>query len=496
MPTSTPLRRLIGDDVGPLLNIVTTSMPGLGVALLDPSGDVVSWSGAWPGATRRSLDLAPRGEPVGTLAWVGEAPEPLMEALAMSLSALLRERMEKQDLARETLERYREINLLYRASETIGACLDVNTVPRLVLAESERVIPSDQAAVLIGDAVTGDRALLESASRLVEAVLDTGRPDITSDERQAALGVPIRAGENLLGVVVLGRTVGHTNGSRPFTAGDEKLLLGLASQAGVALERASLHQQETHRQRMEQELAVAHRIQLSLLPMRPPVIPGWGFAATYQAAREVGGDFYDFLDHGPDSRRLGVVIADVTGKGVPAALMMAYSRAVVRAESMAGRSPIEVLSNTNRLLLQERQTRLFLSACYAEIDLDDGRLTYANAGHDAPLWISAAGDESVELEDHGAILGAFHDIDLQSRSIQLGAGDVVVFYTDGVTEARDGNGRLFGDERLAESALGAVAVGGDAKAVLDSVTTAVEAFTAGAEQADDLTIVVVQREGN
>jgi serine phosphatase RsbU (regulator of sigma subunit) len=496
-----PLRRLIGQDIGPLLEGVTAAMPGLGVALIDEDGDVVTWSGAWPGQLRRSFDLTPRDKTVGTLAWVGEAPEPLIEGLAASLSALLRERLDKHDLARETLDRYREINLLYRASETIGASLDATELPRLLLAETERVIVSDAAAVLIGNDVVGDSSILVSAATLVAAVTATGRPDIASDEQHSALCVPLRAGENVLGVMVLGRTVAHAKGSaalrplRPFTAGDEKLLLGLASQAGLALERARLHQQETHRQRLEQELAVAHRIQLSLLPSHPPVIPGWTFAATYQAAREVGGDFYDFLDHVADRRSVGLVIADVTGKGVPAALMMAYSRAVVRAESMAGRSPTEVLTNTNRLLLQERQTRLFLSACYAELDLDDGRLTYANAGHDAPLWISASGDQSIELEDHGTILGAFQDIGLETREIALGAGDTVVFYTDGVTEARDGAGRLFGDERLSAAAVGAVSAGGDAEAVLRSIVGAVESFTVGAEQADDLTIVVVQREG-
>ncbi len=157
--------------------------------------------------------------------------------------------------------------------------------------------------------------------------------------------------------------------------------------------------------------------------------------------------------------RLGFAIADVTGKGVPAALMMAYSRAVLRAESMAGRSPVEVLANTNRLMMQERQTRLFLSALYAEIDLGSGKLTFASAGHDAPLWISADGTEAVELEAPGVILGAFRNMGLEERSVALGPGDTVILYTDGITEARNHERELFGEERFKAAARAAAGNG-------------------------------------
>jgi serine phosphatase RsbU (regulator of sigma subunit) len=406
-----------------------------------------------------------------------------------------------KDLARETLERYREINLLYRASETIGACLNTAVVPRLVLEEAERVISAPVAAVILGaDGVPAESRgaseeiseLLTGATELVDRVLSNGRPDIEMlDGRQpsetglqSALGVPIRAGEVVLGVVLLGRK----SNDPPFTASDEKLLLGLASQAGVALERARMHEQETRRQRLDEELAVARRIQLSLLPAHLPRVDGWSFAVAYSAARQVGGDFYDFMEHALAEQRLGFVIADVAGKGVPAALMMAYCRALLRAESMAGRPPAQLLEQTNRLILSDRQTRPFVTAFYVEFDLDSGRLSYANAGHDAPLLITANG-QCRQLDAPGVILGAFDDIVVEQHEVLLGHGDVVVFYTDGVTEARDPAGRFFGDERLLAAATSA---GGSAQAVLDSVAGAVREFTAGAEQADDVTIVVVQ----
>jgi serine phosphatase RsbU (regulator of sigma subunit) len=506
------LRRLLAADVGQLLDDTTAAFPNLKVAIVDVDGNVLHASGGLSGesvsSASRRLDLAPRGERLGSLVAVGDTPEPVLNGLRRSISLLLGELLDKQDLARETLERYRELNLLYRVSETIGACLNAAEVPRLLLAETERVIPASIAAVLLGEPASGaawqvaetkgsaqELALLRSATaELIEKVSETGHPDIATwpaidaESPQSALCVPVRASEAVLGTMVLGRT----SRERPFTAGDEKLLLGLAGQAGIALERAKLVELETRRQRLEEELAVAHRIQLTLLPSRTPVIPGWSFAATYEPARQVGGDFYDFLDHALGARRVGLVIADVTGKGVPAALMMAYSRAVVRAESMAGHPPPDVLARANRVIMQERQSRLFLSCFYAELDLDSGLLTYANAGHDAPLWIVAADGTCRELEGSGVILGAFGDVKLEAREVRLAAGDSVVFYTDGVTEARDPEGQLFGEERLAAAVTGKQ---GGADRLLESVVGAVGDFTAGADQADDLTIVVVQRDG-
>ncbi len=389
-----------------------------------------------------------------------------------------------RELARETLERYRELNVLYRATESIGATLDADEVPRLLIAEAQRVIPSDSAVVLLGDVAPRDE--WASAVDLIESVKANGRPDYTD----TALCVPVHAGEKVHGVVVLARSTE----AKSFTASDAKLLLGLSGQAGVALERARLHESEGRRLQLEQELAVARRIQLTLLPSAPPVVPGWDFAATYQAAREVGGDFYDFMDHSLADGRLGIVIADVTGKGVPAALMMAYSRAVLRAQSMSGAAPVDVLNNSNRLFLQERQSPLFLSAFVAQIELASGTLTYASAGHDSPLLVRRSGALR-ELDAPGVVLGAFHDTGLESRTATLGPGDTVIMFTDGVTEARDAERHLFGDERLQRAAAQAVAAGGSAESVLGSVLEAVSSFTAGADQADDLTMVVVQREG-
>lgn len=242
---------------------------------------------------------------------------------------------------------------------------------------------------------------------------------------------------------------------------------------------------------LEEELRIARQIQLSLLPACP-VAAGYSFDAKYLPAREVSGDFYDFLYHGLAEGRLELVIGDVTGKGIPAALMMAHSRAVMRAEALRAGSPAELLVQTNRILTEDHLARLFLSALYARLDIASGRVTYANAGHDHPLLIRSGGGEVSELDAPGVILGAFRRIVLDDCLVELAPGDTLVFYTDGVTEARNAAGELFGDERLVEAARRG-ARGGEAAIVSRNILDAVTAFTAGAPQTDDLTLVVVQR---
>lgn len=239
------------------------------------------------------------------------------------------------------------------------------------------------------------------------------------------------------------------------------------------------------------ELAIARRIQLSLLPACPRA-PGWTFDARYLPAREVSGDFYDFLYHAVGEGRLELVIGDVTGKGIPAALMMAHSRAVLRAEARHSGGPAEVLMRTNSVLTEDHLASLFLSALYARVEVATGLITYANAGHDRPLLIRHRGAGHTELDAPGVILGAFRSIELADCVVQLNEGDTLVFFTDGVTEARNGDGQLFGDERLAAAAQ-AGAMRGDAGTVLTTILDAVVQFIGGTAAADDLTLVVMQR---
>jgi serine phosphatase RsbU (regulator of sigma subunit) len=252
-----------------------------------------------------------------------------------------------------------------------------------------------------------------------------------------------------------------------------------------------LMEEEVKRQRLEEELAIGRQIQLSLLPESCPRIPGWEITAAYRAARQVGGDLYDFIPAPDNPHILNIVIADVTGKGVPAALFMAFGRTVIRSESRNGRGPAATLRRTNQFIVQDIRSRLFLSAFYASLNTQNGRLRYANGGHDLPLWWRAATGEVQPLVAPGFLLGAFADIEPQEQVINLAPGDCLVFYTDGVTEARNADDELFAEEQLMQVV--AAYASGEAERLLQAIVTAVESFTGATPQSDDYTIVVVKR---
>jgi len=275
---------------------------------------------------------------------------------------------------------------------------------------------------------------------------------------------------------------------------DESDLRGLqlmANQAAMAIEKARLHQEEIKAQALEKELSLGREIQLGLLPSEPPEIPGWEVAAFYQAAREVGGDFYDFLEPPENGGWLGLVIGDVTGKGVPAALQMARSGVMIRSMALQTDSPASTLSRVNDLMMHYGHPDLFLTALYAKLDPASGRLTYANAGHCRPLWYRAEREEFVELGARGIIMGAFDRIQLEEETVELGPGDLLVIYTDGVTEAMNGAHQLFGGSRLRA----AVAAGcpGSAEQVIESIVKAVNAHANGIPQSDDMAILALRR---
>ncbi len=252
-----------------------------------------------------------------------------------------------------------------------------------------------------------------------------------------------------------------------------------------------LMQEEVRRQRMEEELAIGHRIQLSLLPRGCPQVPGYSFAAGYRAAHEVGGDLYDFIVQPDDRAKVHLVIGDVTGKGVPAALYMAVSRTLLHTYALDGYGPGEALRRVNDFIREDAASPLLLSAFYAILDAGSGRLTYANAGHNPPLRLRAATGELELLESRGLLLGAFNSFVADERSCTLDPGDFIVFFTDGITEARNAAGAFMDDEGL--EAIVRSRPWSSAEAVVTAITDAVDAFAGGAAQADDYTVVVLQR---
>jgi sigma-B regulation protein RsbU (phosphoserine phosphatase) len=257
-----------------------------------------------------------------------------------------------------------------------------------------------------------------------------------------------------------------------------------------------LHVQR-EKQRLDDELRIAREIQKSLLPTGPPIMAGLDVADLCEPAREVGGDYYDFFTVGPG--QLGVLIADVSGKGTSAALYMAELKGIMLALSHAEPSPRRLLIDVNRRLAGQLDTRSFITMTYLVIDLPRRTLTVARAGH-TPLLVVSGGRSEVVTPD-GMVLGlripgaeARFEALLEERTRELAPGDTIVLYTDGITEAMDAGGELFGEAALARVL--ASQHGLDAAGIRERVLREVKAFVGDAEPHDDMTMVVLKVTGS
>jgi serine phosphatase RsbU (regulator of sigma subunit) len=244
------------------------------------------------------------------------------------------------------------------------------------------------------------------------------------------------------------------------------------------------------KERLERELELARQLQQSMLPRRFPAIPGYSIAAQSRPARQVGGDFYDVIAVSP--RRAVVVMADVSDKGMPAALYMALTRSLIRAEAKRSKSPREMLLRTHRLLTEISQSSMFFTAFCGVLDPLTGVMTFARAGHDRPLLYNPETRKGRWVDARGMMLGPLPDVFLEESQIRIEPGEALVLYTDGVTDANDPSGDFFGEDRLRRFVEGATDHA--AQALCDGILASVEGFQAGATQFDDIAVLVVSRE--
>lgn len=242
------------------------------------------------------------------------------------------------------------------------------------------------------------------------------------------------------------------------------------------------------KERIAKELEIAHGIQQSFLPESPPEIPGIDIAGMNLPAREVGGDFFDYIPVG--GGRWGIVIADVSGKGVPAALFMGLSRTLVRANAMAQLSVSETLVRANELITENDRSSMFVTVFYGVLDPGHRTLTYVSAGHNAPLMIRQGADDTILLKAAGVALGVMPEIELEEREIVLDSGDILVLYTDGVTEAINQREEEFGVARL--TTLAGQYRSRTAAEIIGLIRDEVIRFSEGQPQFDDITLIVMK----
>jgi predicted ester cyclase len=257
---------------------------------------------------------------------------------------------------------------------------------------------------------------------------------------------------------------------------------------GLKLRGQRLEQEIRERERVEQELRVARSIQQASLPKDVPEVEGWEISPQYRPAREVGGDFYDFLEL--KDGRLGLVVGDATGKGVPAALVMASARSMLRAlaQALGSSSPGEVLGRVNDSLVTDIPPNMFVTCFYAILDPESGHLVYANAGHDMP-YLRRDGDAE-ELRARGMPLGLMPGMSYEEKETVLDAGEAVFFYSDGLVEAHDPKGEMFGFPRLRTL----VAEHGEERSLGEFLLEQLYSFVGeGWEQEDDITLLTLER---
>jgi len=241
------------------------------------------------------------------------------------------------------------------------------------------------------------------------------------------------------------------------------------------------------KERLERELELARQLQRSMLPQRFPDLPGFAIAALSRPAREVGGDLYDVIADQSDHAIF--LIADVSDKGMPAALYMALTRSLIRAEAKRCRSPREVLLRTHELLLEISHTSMFFTAFCGILDLRTRKLTYARAGHDRPLLRRGADGSCEWLDARGMLLGLMPEVTLSEAEVQLHGGDALILYTDGMTDTNNPRGDFFGEEGLED----AVRAASDysAQGLCEHLFATVERFRDGTAQFDDIALMVL-----
>lgn len=343
--------------------------------------------------------------------------------------------------------------------------------------------------VKMGEGIAGHVAATGEVLNIVDAYNDPrflqSYDQVTGFRTHTVLTAPMRNPRGkIIGVVQLLNKKGG-----PFTSRDERLLTAMAAQAAISIENARLYEQEIRQRLLNQELETAKGIQQSFLPQTVPHHPGWDVGAFWRPMHNVAGDFYDFYTL-PDGR-LAVIIADVSGKGVPAALFMALSVTVLRFAMGLGFPPAELLQRANQAILSDQHSKMFATVFVGYLDLNSGVLQFASAGHNPPLLYRSAKACCEYLNASGVAMGLFNGAKFVERTVTLEEGDVLVLFTDGITETFNEDEEEFGEERL--EALVVQNLSRSAQKMTNLIIEAAVSFATAEGMVDDETLVVIKR---
>ena len=462
------------------------------------------------------LPVMAHGELSGVM-WIGATPDQILNrrkaALIGGIANQAAMAIESAQLALAQREEAWVSTALLQVAEAVGSQTDLNDILSTIVRLTPLLVGVEMCAVFLWDAdrqafvgseayglphtalaefttlrIPWDEWPLGVADRSDRVQADRFAPDrlIRLLQLQSPIALPLRARGEVVGTLLIDR------GADDLLINQRRLniLIGIAGQAAVAIENVQLQAELATRKLLEKELDLAREIQKSFLPECCPGIPGFDLSAYWRSARRVGGDFYDFMRLA--NGHWGLVIADVADKGVPAALFMALSRTLMRATAMSGRAPADALRRTNELILADARSDLFVTVFYGVLDPRRATFTYANAGHNPPIWFNTRSGETKYLSVHGIALGVVPEVNLTDVRIALDSGDVVALYTDGLTEALNDQGEEFGVERLEH--LVRTHCAQSAEEIVAAIQLAVEAFVGEELPFDDLTLVVLKRD--
>jgi sigma-B regulation protein RsbU (phosphoserine phosphatase) len=345
---------------------------------------------------------------------------------------------------------------------------------------------------LIWNKITGSECFrIEGGSGEVqeEGSIKLDAQSLINHER-LLVGFPLSIKGELLGVMLIEEEdLSKSPSSLHIREKRLEIVRGITQQAAIAIKNELLQQEAVKSESMERELQLAREIQATFLPEKLPDIPGWDIAASWQPARQVGGDFYDLLQI--DGDHIGIVIADVADKGMPAALFMTLIRTLIRAATKEKPSPAAVLKQVNTLLIPDSKHGMFVTVFYAVISISTGKVVYANAGHNPPIVKHNGNSELVQLTRTSIALGLFDDMEVDQREFSLQLGDWILLYTDGVTEAFSASEEMFGAERL----LHLLSQGQftTSQELVREIEQSVNEFIRGTDLSDDMTLTVITR---
>jgi sigma-B regulation protein RsbU (phosphoserine phosphatase) len=407
-----------------------------------------------------------------------------------------------------------ELTILNDIATAIGSKLALDEIMDLIVRKCIKHFMAEQGAVMLIDPKDKSRPLrtmIRKADRsrtmlpyrldaqLIGWMVKNKKPllvnDLAGDARFTASGGDSQAIRSVLSAPMLfkGGITGVLNvfnkkSGEGFTEADRRLLAIVATQSAQVIENARLYEEEQTLFRIQEEMQIAHKIQTGLLPREPPFIRGYDVAGKSVPATLVGGDYYDFIE--TVDGRWGICLGDVSGKGMPAALLMANLQATLRSQILQGLPVAMCLERANSLIFRSTAPDRFATLFYGVLDQREHTLRYANAGHNPPLLLGQ-GIEPLPLREGGTVLGCFERSSYREGDVRMNPGDVLVIYSDGISEAADIAGEQFGEKRIAEVV--ATNPGGSAESHLGHVIDAARNHTGAAEPSDDMTVVVIKR---